>query len=445
MDVDITGSPYLFDVAAGQVAIGAALRDIEQRVELLRAQGGLTAETLRDYYGRTRFEQIAESNALEGSTLSVGETELAVMKGVTITGHDPGFSRDAQDLARALDELAHMARESAPVDVIQVKRLHELILGTRRGAGEFRSTEVIIRGSRHSPPRAWREVMDQMEQWEAWSIAHRTAPPVLRSAVLHAWIEHIHPFVDGNGRTGRAITNLELIRAGYPPIIIRRRDREIYLDALGRADEGDLAGFLELVISRVEDALRDLERAAASKQGYDLEREKLVRAQSNRLAVWNAGVHLLLSNIQLELADRFRDSPVEWECREFDQLTVENFMALCERRTVRESWAFTIRIRAPGMPVVERLAWAGVCGPEFRDTLRNQPGRPVLMWSVPNPAGFPRWMRADTASPGGVQLTIVNDRWIAHSEGRVQQYSPTEMSQRIVQDLAAALIPPDTL
>ena len=359
MEIDVTGSPYLFTIAAGQSAIGAALQDLEQRVELLRSQRGLTRETLLDYYGRTRFEQIAESNALEGSTLSVGETELAVLKGVTITGHDPGFSRDAQDLARALDELALMARESAPVDVIQVKRLHELILGTRRGAGEFRSTEVSIRGSRHVPPRTWREVMDQMEHWEAWSIAHRTAPPALRAAVLHAWLEHIHPFVDGNGRTGRAVTNLELIRAGYPPIIIRRRDREIYLDALGRADDGDLGSFLELLISRLEDALRDLERAAARQQGYDIEREKLVQAQSNRLAVWNAGVHLLFSNVQSELADRFRDSQVEWECREFDQLTVENFIALCEGRTVRESWAFTIRVHTPGMPVVELADQAG--------------------------------------------------------------------------------------
>ncbi len=262
MLIDVTGTPYYLPNSPGTRALRQTIQDLAERVELLRGQGKLSESALVDYYGEKRFEQIAESNALEGSTLSVGETELAVLKGITISGHDPAFSRDAQSLARALDEITGMAREDVPTGIEQVQRLHDLILGGRPGAGVFRTGEVRIREAKHVPARTWKDLMDQMEQWQAWSRANAAAPPLLRASVLHAWLEHIHPFTDGNGRTGRAITNLELVRAGYPPVIIRRKDRDPYLDALGRADEGDLGAFVDIVAGRTEDALRDLEPSA---------------------------------------------------------------------------------------------------------------------------------------------------------------------------------------
>jgi len=172
MLLNVTGTPYYLTAGAGTSAIQSTLRELTERVELLRAQGRLTASTLHDYYGEKRFEQIAESNALEGSTLSIGETELAVLKGIAISG----------------------------------QRLHDLILGGRPGAGIFRTGEVRIRGSKHVPPRTWPEIMGQMKQWQAWSRDNAAAPTLFRATVLHAWLEHIHPFQDGNGRTGRAVT-----------------------------------------------------------------------------------------------------------------------------------------------------------------------------------------------------------------------------------------------
>ena len=89
MKFDIPGTPYLFSDVAGAEAFRSTIQDLAQRIKLLRDQGTLTESTLQKYYGDKRFEQIAESNALEGSTLSVDETELAVLKGITISGHDP--------------------------------------------------------------------------------------------------------------------------------------------------------------------------------------------------------------------------------------------------------------------------------------------------------------------------------------------------------------------
>ncbi|HEX3528617.1 MAG TPA: Fic family protein [Thermoanaerobaculia bacterium] len=447
MLLNVEGTPYYLANGAGTRAIQSTIRELTERVELLRTQGKLTDSTLHEYYGEKRFEQIAESNALEGSTLSVGETELAVLKGITVSGHDPGFSRDAQALARALDKLAEMARIKVPTDIEQVKLLHELILGGRPTAGVFRAGEVRIRGSKHVPPRTWPEIMGQMEQWQAWSRNNADAPTLLRASVLHAWLEHIHPFQDGNGRTGRAVTNLELVRAGYPPIILRRKDRDQYLDALGRADEGDLGALIDLMAGRTEDALRDLERVAQRTQGYDLQRERLRRAQSNRLALWNAGVHLLFAGIRSNLADRFGDrlDGRGVEMREYDPLSVEDFIDLCEGRFVRLSWAFTIRCHVPGMPRIELLAWASVMDEALRARLAQEPGRPALMWSVPNPVGYPPWTRAGNVSPGGEQMTIHRDRWIVVRDGKLLELSPSELAAKIAEDIAERAIPPGTL
>ena len=435
----------MFSDVAGAEAFRSTIQDLAQRIKLLRDQGTLTESTLQKYYGDKRFEQIAESNALEGSTLSVDETELAVLKGITISGHDPGFSKDAQALARALDELTELARKKTPTDIEQVKRLHELILGDRSSAGDFRTTEVRISGSKHVPPRTWSEIMNLMEQWEAWSQSNVGTPPLIRAAVLHAWFEHIHPFLDGNGRTGRAITNLELVRAGYPPIIIRRKDRDQYLDALGRADDGDLGFFMEILAGRMEDALRDLERAAHMKQGYDVQREKIRLAQSTRLSLWNAGVHLLFESVRSHLVDRLGNARVTIDLKEYDQLSVDDFIDLCEGRAVRLSWAFTIVCGAPPMPNVERLASAGVMGDLLRSRLSTEPGRPVLMWSVPNPAGYPRWLRAGEGSPAGEQMTIHKDRWLVQTSGKISEFSPTELAAKIAQDIADLTVPDATL
>lgn len=446
MNIDVKGTPFYLSGEATTGSVQATIRDLTERVDLLRKNGKLATETLLEYYGEKRFEQIAESNALEGSTLSVGETELAVLKGITISGHDPAYSKDAQTLAKALDELTHMARNKVPTDIEQVKHLHEIILGDRPSAGAFRTSEVRIRGSKHIPPRTWREVMDQMEQWESWSRENSEAPTLLRAIVLHVWLEHTHPFIDGNGRTGRAITNLELVRAGYPPIIIRKKDREPYLDALGQADEGELGPFVEIIAGRMEDALRDLERAAQRRQGYDLQREKFRRAQAHRLAIWNAGVHLLFESIRSNLASRFSDSGVDVEMREFDQLSVDDFIDLCEGRNVRLSWAFSIRCAASGMPAVRRLAWAGYPDDAIRARLAQEAMRPVLMWSVPNPSGgYPQWVRAGSDSPAGEQLTIHKDRWLVVRNGKILDLSPSELAMQIAEAIADKTIPEPTL
>ena len=113
MTFSLDGSPYTID-ATGQHVLEESTK-LQERADLLRERGSLTDATLRAYFGDKRYEQIAESNAIEGSTLSVGETELAVEKGITITGHDPAYSADATNLSRALAHMVELAKDTAAV------------------------------------------------------------------------------------------------------------------------------------------------------------------------------------------------------------------------------------------------------------------------------------------------------------------------------------------
>jgi hypothetical protein len=121
--------------------------------------------------------------------------------------------------------------------------------------GGFREHEIATFPNGMTPP-SWVEVPAAMGDWisDVCHIPEATRPiEVLASA--HGRFERIHPFLDGNGRTGRLLLNLVLVRLGYPPAIVYKRDRSRYLAALRRADVGDAGALGELIARSVLDNL----------------------------------------------------------------------------------------------------------------------------------------------------------------------------------------------
>jgi hypothetical protein len=106
-------------------------------------------------------------------------------------------------------------------------------------------------------PPSWTEVDAQITDWLAVAAAgpREGEHPLALLARLHATFEAIHPFRDGNGRTGRLVLNLLLVRHGYPPAIIRKRDRDRYLREIRRADAGDFAPLTEFIARAVKESL----------------------------------------------------------------------------------------------------------------------------------------------------------------------------------------------
>ena len=439
---NLEATPYLLDQLASE-QVRERLQTIEERVTLLRRSGTLSEQTIKDYYGEKRFEQVAESNAIEGSTLSAGETELAVLKGITITGHDPAFAKDALALDRALTRITEIARDTAhPTDIQQLHEVHALLLGERAGAGIFRSERVIIRGAKHTPPKTWEQIMRMMSDWQKWSSDNSLLPAPIRSAVMHAWLTHIHPYIDGNGRISRAIGNLELIRAGYPPIIIKKKERDRYIEALAESDEGgDIRSFLELIFDRIEGGLTGLELSAKRKQGFNSVIEKTRQMQEKQLYIWETSVKLLASIIEHRVSQIL--APVGGVCtaRLYDSpLDLDDYVEVCGGHSVPRSWAFTIRLEIPGVSRLEKLAYIGHRSMRIYHHL-DQQGGPSLYWSNKNPANFPKWITDGPNSPYAIEITSKvgnGDEWFAKlSDGSIVTVQTTELASRIATALVS--------
>lgn len=436
----LEGTPYLLDLDA-ESGIVEQIKSLELRVETLRNSGHLTQETLMNYYGARKFEQVAESNAIEGSTLSVGETQLAILKGITTTGHDPAYVKDAISLEKALVRLAEIAKDQEhATDHTQLRELHKLIMGARPSGGIFRNEPVRIRGADHRPPKTWKEVMDGMDDWQAWSIENKNLPALVRGVVLHAWLAHIHPFVDGNGRSARAITNLELVRAGYPPIILRKKERDRYIDSLAESDAGgDIRSFFELILERAEGALMGLELSAKSQQNYNPAIEKIKMRQAKNLQIWEVSVALLVKTVEhylTELLDRVGGSAY---IREFESpLDLEDYTGLILRKSVSQTWCFIVNVSIPGIEKMERLAYISYRQPHLFHHM-NDVGGPALYWSKKNPSGYPKWITDEDNSPFCTEMTIkegVGDEWSARLiDGTFNKYSTTELAKEIANAL----------
>lgn len=443
--IDLEGTPYGLDDEDAPFL--KRLFELSEQVALLRAEGTLRPETLRAYFGDRRFEEVAESNAIEGSTLGVRETELAVARGITISGHDPAYTRDAINLAAALERMVELAQLDRPTDLEQVKDIHSVILGDRAGAGVLRSEPIRISGSDHRPPKTWEAVMEAMGQWEDWSQRNVSAPPLLRAVVLHTWLTHIHPFMDGNGRTARAIMNLELIRSGYPSIILRKKDRVRYYEALAESDSGgDLAAIGDLISERGKHAVRGLAAAARSEQGYDEVRTRLRQSQARQVGIWNDAVRLLFSLTEDALQRTFGDMGTA-KSRWYDSdLRLEDYLALVNNDSSGNSWVFGFDVSIPAVGGVSYLAWTGFRSDRLRRVGSIGPGA-SLFWSVHDESGRHYWVRRDEAAPGGSELTLEVpdvDRWIVrHRDGKVDKHTPSALAGLIVQDVGKRLVPED--
>ncbi len=434
MTVSLDGSPYSLEDTGGWVFNKAD--ELQQRADLLREQGRLSEQTLRAYFGDTRFRQIAESNAIEGSTLDVGETQMAILRGVTVTGHDPAFSKDAVNLSKALERMVELARDASPTNLDQVKEIHALVLGDSPGAGLLRTQPVRIGGSQHRPPASWGEVMSAMEDWEGWSKSNKEGQALLRAIVLKTWLTHIHPFLDGNGRTSRAVMNLELIRAGLPSIIIRRKDRSRYYDALAESDRGgDIGPIAELILDRAQDALRDLVRQATVYEGFDEARETLRKAQARRVAIWNDAVRLLFSLVDDALDVAFGEIGAVTTRRYEEELSVEDYATLLGGTPISRSWLYRVDLQVPILGSRSWLAWAGYRSYGMSHWEEMGDG-PSIFWSVPDPTGYRPWVLAGSDSPGVEEMTLRLpdvDQWIARlpEGGEITRLRPSEVANRI--------------
>ncbi|WP_254842731.1 Fic family protein [Bacillus sp. MRMR6] len=158
----------------------------------------------------------------------------------------------------AIHFVEEIVQKGEPLSEWQIKNLHRLVLKgiDDEYAGGYREQQVFISG-KHIPPNPFL-IKEEMEQLMAWyeQVETKKLHPVARGAMLHAIFVGIHPFIDGNGRTSRLLLNLELMKDGYPPIVIKVENRLAYYVALDKAHtQKEYDDFIKIVAGEAEDSL----------------------------------------------------------------------------------------------------------------------------------------------------------------------------------------------
>lgn len=169
------------------------------------------------------------SNAIEGNTLTLSETKV-VLEGITISGKSMVEHFEVINHREAILFAKNLVSNKEPFSEWNIRNIHALILREvdNTNAGKYRTENVVISGAKHIPPKHY-DIGDLMqklivEYQKEWKELH----PIVRATLLHGEFVKIHPFIDGNGRTSRLLLNFELMKSGYPPIIIKNELRARY-------------------------------------------------------------------------------------------------------------------------------------------------------------------------------------------------------------------------
>ena len=197
------------------------------------------------------------TNAIEGNTLTYDEVETVLLD-------QKGVEKPIADIMETLQhEKAFrnlINRRARPIDLINILELHEEIFkGLMADAGQWRRTNVVIRGAQFSPPRPEKVVMRMEELIKEYDQRDLEGEePFTLGSWMHHGFESIHPFSNGNGRVGRLLLNLHLMKHNWPPVNVLPGDREAYLKSLQAGNRGDLAPLTDFIMVRTGSSLLNL-------------------------------------------------------------------------------------------------------------------------------------------------------------------------------------------
>jgi hypothetical protein len=260
----------------GRKSREAIYGQLAESVEELRTRlGGLpTPAEAEDIWGDIWYQEAHNSTAIEGNTLVLREVEILLSEGRAVGDKQLAEYMEVRGYADAAQWVYQQGLSPGEwttgnlITMTEVRHVHTLAMSKvwevaphadarpQEGPGSFRQHNIQPFPGGMQPPE-WPDVQALASDWVGRASGLRDAdgpfPEAL--ATVHAEFERIHPFLDGNGRTGRLLTNLLLIRTGYPPAIIRKAERTRYLKNLRRADAGDPGPLGEFLARAVIDTL----------------------------------------------------------------------------------------------------------------------------------------------------------------------------------------------
>ncbi|MGW0544294.1 Fic family protein [Streptomyces sp. Z38] len=291
------GTPYL---VAEDDASTARLSIVQERSERSREKSIAVQERIategqeifEPYVRAIRSRLVAESNKIEGyewSHTQVNEVALtykelleAPIGSLMQAVRQDSRVYEALGLYKAHEIADEWARSADRPYEYEIRSLHELITYGESYAGRYKQVENKIGGTNLRTAAPWDVSLHMRELCDWWQGCD--VNPALEATVLHAWLTHIHPFEDGNGRMARLLANMSLARNGFPPLLVRSQvDRGQYYDALARSDDGDILPLYDLFVQILNRTVRLMSRPDYVRE---IIKDRLLSTVQDRYALW---------------------------------------------------------------------------------------------------------------------------------------------------------------
>ncbi len=243
-----------------------------QVAELRDRMGGLPLpEEAKGIWHSIWYEEAHHSTALEGNTLVLKQVQQLLEEGRAVGDKElreymevKGYADAAEWIYQQAINPQGLSEHGTILSVAEVREIHRVAMTPvwnvaphpnatdREAPGNYRQHDIHPFAS-GMVPVPWPQVASDLDTWER-EVNSLDGGAVLfpeALASVHCRFEQIHPFIDGNGRTGRLVLNLILVRLGYPPVVIYKRDRARYLRALHNADAGSPSSLAEMLARAV--------------------------------------------------------------------------------------------------------------------------------------------------------------------------------------------------
>ena len=256
-------SPYRFQTTE---ALTSMLVEIDSAIEKIK-QLQIAKPNMRGaIQQKLRAEWTFNSNAIEGSTLTLGETIFFLQEGLTVEGKPLKDFLDARNHAEAIDMLFDVVAQKREISESLIKEINALLLAGVKSTPAIDTNGQLVQ--KPATPRQYKSQPNHVLQQDG-SIHHYIEPlqvplemqqlcewvnqnssqshAIIVAGIAHYNMVRIHPFDNGNGRGARILINLVLLTQGYTPVIVRNAKRRDYLQALAKADSGELIPFLQFI------------------------------------------------------------------------------------------------------------------------------------------------------------------------------------------------------
>lgn len=228
--------------------------ELKKQLDNLRPLNKLELER---FYNDFIIENTYNSNAIEGSTVTLDETYAILDAKITISGKSTKEYLDTINHSEAFYFLLDVLKSNQHFDENLIKQIHSLVLANDRdNKGQYR--KVNVRVGSHKPPEPYLVPIEMENLVSEYSTNYEISDIAKIISEFHLRFETIHPFIDGNGRTGRLLLNFMLMKKGFIPINIKFEDRERYYKAFYEYNTtGSIDFMTSLVTDRIVSSMED--------------------------------------------------------------------------------------------------------------------------------------------------------------------------------------------